>query len=87
MQKSPFMKKVYREASHPTRQASSQDLHVHDYMYMYMNKMLDYTRSNLYYAKISGCMFFDLSPLSSINNGTVKSIVFLLIQLVCEYFC
>ena len=44
-----------------------------------MNKMLDYTRSHLYYAKINGCMSFGPSLLSSINNGIVKSIVFLVI--------
>ena len=45
--------------------------------YMCINKMFHYTRSRLYYANINGCMSFHLSLFSSINNGTVKSIVFL----------
>ena len=46
---------LYREVCHLAQHASSQALHdVYEQI-----KMLDYTRSNLCYTKINGCMYFD----------------------------
>ena len=55
-----LLKGVCRESCHSVQQASSQDLHV-----SYMDRVLDYTRSHLYYAQINGCMAYD-PPLYSI---------------------